>query len=529
MDENPIAGAIDDAGADLEPVDDLALAELDRNDLGNARRLIARYGGDMLFVDAQGWHVWDSRRYLKPPDKRAPEAQKLAHKTAEAIADEAAAIDGANVAPAAAEVDRLAAEVKEDAPPSPALLAARSSLLRARERASSHRKWGIASGNSGKVAAMLQEAEPYLFASQRDLNPDPFLLNVCNGTIDLGGRRKKGEDRDPVRLRPHHRGDRITQLAPIDFDAEAACPEFDRFLALIVPDNLERAFLLRWLGYSLTSDISEQRIVVCWGAGSNGKSTLLKAIADALGDYAVHVPIETFLDDQYRRAGEATPDVVRLVGARMALASEPKKGARLSESVVKQCTGGERMTARRLYEGMFDFDPGFKLTLSANEKPVVAAQDHGTWRRVILFPFRITLNGTDKHISERLALERPGILNRLLDGWRDYREKGLAVPESIVRATLEYQIESDPVGQFLSDSVVQGIGFTVGAATLYQAYSKWTHANGFNPLSSTKFGRRLADLGMAKDKQGGFIVYLGIKLRADLDSSEVESAKSIEQ
>jgi len=521
-----IAAAIDNASADPPELDDRALADEPRNDYGNGRRLRARHGADMLLVDAVGWHVWDGRRFAAPPDKRAPEAQKRAHQTAMAIADEAEALEDDVVRPAERELERLEGE---GSAPTPALIKeARERLKDAIDRLDSHRKFGIGSGNSGKIAAMLLEAEPYLFRRQRELNANPFLLNLRNATLDLGGRRRDGDvDADPAYPRPHHRADLITHLAPVDYDPKATCPEFDRFLATIIPDPRERAFLMRWFGYSLTGDVTEQRIVLCWGSGSNGKSTLLNAVHDAMGDYAVHLPIETFLDDPFRRAGDATPDLVRLVGARLALASEPRKGARLSESVVKQCTGGERMTARRLFEGMFDFDPTFKLTLAMNEKPTIAAQDHGTWRRVTLFPFRITLEADDKSISERLRAERAGIFNRLLDGWRDYRENGLAIPETILTATSEYRMESDPVGQFIGSEVVEEFGAREKSATLYGAYSRWAHANGFNPVSSTKFGRRLGELGWLKEKLGvGVMVYMGVRLRVAPDGSSGDDASS---
>src|SRR5262245_47871027 len=68
------------------------LTDLPRNDYGNAQRLIAHHGADMIFVDATGWYLWDNRRWEASPDKRAPEAQKRAHLTALAIMNEADAL-----------------------------------------------------------------------------------------------------------------------------------------------------------------------------------------------------------------------------------------------------------------------------------------------------------------------------------------------------------------------------------------------------------------------------------------------------
>ena len=72
--------------------DERSLADLPRNDLGNCRRLIARHGHDLMFVDGTGWLNWDGKRWRQPPAKRAPEAQKRAHQTVEAIEREADAL-----------------------------------------------------------------------------------------------------------------------------------------------------------------------------------------------------------------------------------------------------------------------------------------------------------------------------------------------------------------------------------------------------------------------------------------------------
>jgi putative DNA primase/helicase len=228
----------------------------------------------------------------------------------------------------------------------------------------------------------------------------------------------------------------------------------------------------------------------------------------------VPVPIETFLQDDRRRSGEATPDIVRLIGARLALASEPERGAKLSEAVVKRVTGGERMTARKLYEGMFDFDPTFKLVLSANEKPRITGQDEGTWRRVLLMPWRAFFpkEKRDAGLKAKLRAELPGILNWILDGTRLWLERGLFVPEQITEATEQYRLESDPIGEFWREYVREKVGSNVQASRLYAAYTRWAKANGMHAVSSTAFGRRLSDMGVQKDKWGGFMVYFGVEL-----------------
>src|SRR5262249_40920636 len=115
-----------------------------------------------------------------------------------------------------------------------------------------------------------------------ELDSDPWLLNVRNGTIDL----RTGE------LRPHRREDLITSLAPVEFDPRAACPlwlevqdkVFAKSAALI-------GFFQRLCGLSLTGITTEQILPILWGVGANGKSTLLGVLLEILGsDYAITAP-----------------------------------------------------------------------------------------------------------------------------------------------------------------------------------------------------------------------------------------------
>src|SRR5262249_5005445 len=162
-----------------------------------------------------------------------------------------------------------------------------------------------------------------------------------------------------------------------------------------------------WFGYCLTGDVGEQVMVLFHGRGANGKSTLLSLMAHVMGDYALTLPIQSFLHDDRRGGGDATPDLARLPGARLVMAAEPERGSRLSEAVVKTVTGGDKVVARRLFEGQFEFEATFKLVLSANEKPRITGQDEGIWRRVTLVPFAaaIARERRDKRLIEKLKAE----------------------------------------------------------------------------------------------------------------------------
>jgi putative DNA primase/helicase len=179
---------------------------------------------------------------------------------------------------------------------------------------------------------------------------------------------------------------------------------------------------IRW---ALTGDTSEQCMFILFGSGANGKSTFLNTIMYLLGDYAIATPTETFM---WKTGDQITNDIARLRGTRFVTTTEAEQGRRLSEPLIKQITGNDRMTTRFLYGEFFNFVPTFKIFMATNHKPVIKGTDHGIWRRIKLIPFttRIEEEKQDKHLEEKLRAEASGILNWMLEGTR--RRPGRAAP-----------------------------------------------------------------------------------------------------
>ncbi|GAI96362.1 unnamed protein product, partial [marine sediment metagenome] len=214
-----------------------------------------------------------------------------------------------------------------------------------------------------RLDAMIKsaESEPGIAVSLADLDANHWLLNVGNGTIGL---------RTGV-LKPHDRADMITEILPIDHDAEATSAEWDTFLYRIFNDNSDLiAYIQRALGYSITGDQSEQAFFFCYGSGFNGKSTLLNACRLVVGNYATQVPPTAFMVDKTRRGG---PDeaIASLKNKRLVCSTELEDGQRLSVSLVKRMTGGEPLWCEHKFERGYNFQPTHKLWLSGNHEPVI--------------------------------------------------------------------------------------------------------------------------------------------------------------
>jgi putative DNA primase/helicase len=369
--------------------------------------------------------------------------------------------------------------------------------------------WCLTSQGSRHFGCIAKTAAAYLEVSPSALDDDPMKINVLNGTLVV----KRGNG-DYVQLKPHNPLDLITKLAPIEYNPVARSPRYDEFISDVQPDAVARRFLHQWGGLSLTGDVSEQKLVVFWGQGKNGKSTLLETWDVVAGDYGKSCPIETFLDpNRARRGGEPTPDLAMLAGVRFLRTSEPERGAKLAEALIKLVTGGDAMQVRHLNRDFFLMRPQFKLTISGNHRPQIRGADEGIWRRVVLLPWGVTVEEgkRDARLTKKLAAEASGILNRLLDGLRDWLDNGLTLPDAAVTATAAFRSDSDPLGRFLAACVVPSPGKRTQSSILYQVFHAWAAANGEKEWSANGFSQAMAERGYQK-KHSDFIWWLDIEL-----------------
>src|SRR5215204_462053 len=153
--------------------------------------------------------------------------------------------------------------------------------------------------------------------------------------------------------------------------------------------------------------VSEEVLVILHGSGDNGKTTLVNAILDTLGDYALQAAPELLL----AKRGAHPTELTDLFGRRFVACSETDDGRRLAESLVKQLTGRDRIRARRMREDYWEFEPTHTVFLATNHRPEVRGTDHAIWRRIKLAPFEVTIPEAeqDKRLVEKLRKELPGI------------------------------------------------------------------------------------------------------------------------
>jgi putative DNA primase/helicase len=344
--------------------------------------------------------------------------------------------------------------------------------------------WSLRSETSGAIAAMIRLARgaPGILVEHEQLDADPYLLNVRNGTVDL----RTGT------LRPHDPADLITIQCPVAYDPDAQAPIWKACLIRWQPDPTVRRYIRHRAGAGATGHPTET-VDVDYGSGGNGKSKFWGAIQHVLGDYAV-VPHKSLLVAQ-RHEQHATV-VARLFRKRLAVASETKAADELDDEQVKNLTGGDRLSGRRMREDPWEFNPTHTLVMFSNHKPAVKGRDEGIWRRLRLVPWEVTIpeDERDDNLAAKLEAEAPGILAWIVKGARYFLAKGLTPPDAVRVATDAYRADEDTIGRFIRDVLHIGDGWVMSVESKAEL-DAWCDEQGVEPPRMNEIAEALRGLG----------------------------------
>ena len=427
-----------------------------RTELGNVERLLKAVGDNLMYAeDLQAWFEWNGVYWTRTSDGRLTE---LCGDTVKRIPDEASGILDDD--------DRIA-----------------------------FLKFAAGSQKKNMIANMayLAAADSRVRVQTKDLDSNPHLLGVLNGAVDLRTGSLLAPDRSA----------RITVVAAALYDPAATCPLFERTLLDSQGGDIAMAsFIQRLLGHSLLGNPTEEIIVIPYGNGSNGKSTIFGAVRNVLGGFARAADAESFMADAKggANAGRPREDILRLRGARFVYVSEPNENSELKESFVKAMTGGDAMPARGVNAKVtIEVMPTWVPFMPTNHRPIIKGDDFAIWRRIVCIPFLMKFNkefgdkatgGADIHRKDKLKAESAGILAWLVRGAIAYQAEGLNTPAKVGEAKESYKRDMDLLGDWLEDCCELGSGYTVAIEALWFSWSAFAERR--NELGYIKSQKKLS-------------------------------------
>lgn len=349
---------------------------------------------------------------------------------------------------------------------------------------------------SGATSAKVRELFGMLKLScvvkDSDFKPNSNFICFKNGVLDM----------TTYRLVPHDPTMHLRFGREVEWDEHATAPTFEKFLTDVFRDDHDRdqkiQFVREWMGLCLIPDTGFEKFVVCVGDGGNGKSVLLKLMAELLGHENVYsAPIQRLGN---RRA------LAELDGKLLLMSSEVNESTVMDDGILKQIVSGDMVEAERKYEHPFTFTPCARIMLATNHLPKLRDVTHAFFRRLVMIRFNRNFSAEemDMHLPAKLSAELAGIFAVAVRGLRTLREREqFIVPASSQAAADQYREDSDCIKMFAEEAVVRCVEKGMPPAALYKLYASWASAYGITAKNNIVLGKRLKQLGFDKTRSNG--------------------------
>jgi putative DNA primase/helicase len=327
----------------------------------------------------------------------------------------------------------------------------------------------------------------------------------------------------------------VTDALDFEYDPEAKCPAWDRFLGQVFQDDSESPSCIEeWLGLGMTEDIRFHKGFLYIGTqGREGKGTLAHIQEKLCGPGAyVSLSTDDWLKGEYskeamlyKRAG-VFPDMRPKEGKLYGQSYDPGGIDHVSKEWMLKITGGDGVTIRRKWNSVaWEGTLPMKLTLISNEIPNL--NDPNLVTRFIKIAFGVSFRGReDIDLQKKLEKELAGIANRCLEGYRRLCRRGRFIqPSSGLRLERDLAAKSNPWEAFFQEECVLDPSGSIKCAVLYMRFQLWCGENGRNDLllkqatSSHMFSRILRKKVPAVKEDvetirpGGIREYKGIRLK----------------
>ncbi len=314
------------------------------------------------------------------------------------------------------------------------------------------------------------------------------LINLVNGTFEISPQGTK--------LRPFDRSDFITYQLPFEYTPKAKAPIFEAYLNRVLPDKERQNILAEYLGFVFirhgSNQLKEEKALILYGTGANGKSVFFEVVNALLGRNNVsNYSLQELTDDSgYYRAMIAN----KLVN----YASEISNT--LQTDKFKKMVSGEPMPARLPYGKPMELTQYAKMIFNVNELPKDVEHTNAYFRRFLIIPFDVTIpeHEQDKNLHTKIIEnELSGVFNWVLTGLdRLLKQKRFSKCEAAQKAVEQYRIESDSAQMFLNETEYK-ISATneIPLKEIFSDYRSYCIEGGFRACSRRTFADRLRNIG----------------------------------
>jgi putative DNA primase/helicase len=308
----------------------------------------------------------------------------------------------------------------------------------------------------------------------------------------------------------------------LDFDFNLNAPAPATWLAFLRElwddDSQSIDTLQEWIGYLLTPDTRQQKMLLLVGPKRSGKGTVARVIRGLIGPENVAGPTLSSLGTNF--------GLWPLLGKTAAIISDARLSGRTDTATVTErllsISGEDALTIDRKNLPPVTVKLAVRFSILTNELPRLGDSSGAlTGRMILLRMTRSWYGKEDTALTDRLLSERPGILVWAIEGWRRLRERGHFVQPEDGRDLLgELDDLASPVGAFVRERCRVGPGYRVAVADLFAEWKRFCDERGRKePGTEQVFGRDLLAAVPTlrrvrpRDEKDRYRAYEGIGLR----------------
>lgn len=309
-----------------------------------------------------------------------------------------------------------------------------------------------------------------------DIKRNPYVINLVNTRLDIRNGACLEFTPEVIEF------DRI----PVTYDPTAYCADLDKMLNRVFLGDREVINLFEeMVGYCLIKHNRYSKMFLCYGQGSNGKSTILDLLKTFLGQ------------------GNYSALSLEKVTDRFSTAELENKLANIGDDVdnvtirdsgtLKKISSGNTVTVERKGERPYKIAPYATHIYSANTIPRSFDKTDGFYRRWLLIPFNAKFSVTDEDYDPMIVekITTANALSYLLNigirgAQRLIRTGHFTEPQSVKDALEAYKADNSTVLSWIEDKELTLDYFLDKPRDVtYSEFSDWCKVSGIKSSNVT--------------------------------------------
>ena len=311
----------------------------------------------------------------------------------------------------------------------------------------------------------------------QDCYNDDELDQKLNNKLELFGFRNKVYDLDKHELRDYRPDDYVSITTGYNYPEKRFPEARIQLVATIrsifeLDEEIEKnpnefsaltTYVLKTLAMCLHGRKKYEKFFVWTGTGSNGKGLLSDMLLRVLGNYYQIISPNVLTKPSSSKDGTCSA-LAQAQGKRCVMSEEPEEDDKLQVGMLKEFTGGGKISVRQLWREAITMVIQFVLFIQTNNPPTLSKPCGGIERRLEMVPFnnKFVDNPTEKFhrkinrdLKESICKSpewRDELWFILLDAYKLLVSDGLEKPQCVIEKTKTYMDKQNPLKEWFEET-----------------------------------------------------------------------------